>query len=217
MKLLHVVRDVLVVGAMTILGFIVVAEAKPRHTAATPVRIIPNWRDIASGGNRVGSDTAKVTITEFSDFQCPYCRALSATLAAVMSDYAGTVAIVFRHYPIVSVHPYAERAALASECAAAQGRWVQFHNVLFKQQDLIGSLPWTVIAQRAGVPDTARLARCIVAQQLLARIRADEAAGAALGVTGTPTVLVNELELPGTPDRATLDSAIRVVQIRRAK
>jgi len=89
-----------------------------------------------------GPSTAKVTIVEFSDFECPYCdRFVTQTLPSILKDYGNQVQFVFRDYPLpASMHPYAEKAAEAGECANDQGAFWQLHDLLFQNQTTLGGM-----------------------------------------------------------------------------
>lgn len=82
-----------------------------------------------------GPKDAKITIVEFSDFQCPYCSRAFPTIEQVMKDYNGKVRLVFKHFPLISIHPHAQKAAEAAECAKAQGKFWEFHDKLFTAQN----------------------------------------------------------------------------------
>ena len=85
-----------------------------------------------------GPADAWITIVEFSDFQCPYCATVQATLATVLPEYGTEVRVVFKNYPL-SFHRHARTIAIAAECAQAQGRFWQFHDLVFGgQQALFG-------------------------------------------------------------------------------
>ena len=85
-----------------------------------------------------GPADAWITIVEFSDFQCPYCATVQATLATVLPEYGTDVRVVFRNYPL-AMHSHARAIAIAAECAHAQGRFWQFHDLVFGgQQALFG-------------------------------------------------------------------------------
>ena len=88
----------------------------------------------ASGGQTKGSGDAKVTLIEFSDFQCPYCATFySQTEQQIMKDYVdtGKVRFVYKQFPLTTIHPFAQKAAEASECAADQGKFWELHDAMF--------------------------------------------------------------------------------------
>jgi protein-disulfide isomerase len=131
-----------------------------------------------------------VTIVEFADFQCPYCRLAVPALRELQRWYPGRVALVHRHLPIAT-HPHAKSAAMAAECAAAQGRFDAMHDSLYARVKDLGVVSWTSLARLAGVPDTASFSRCLIEGVPAARLKADADAAARLGIRATPTFLVN--------------------------
>jgi protein-disulfide isomerase len=89
-----------------------------------------------------GPADAKVTITEYSDFECPYCaRFVADTLPKIEANYGDRVLFVFRNYPLpANMHPYAEKAAEAGECVNDQGRFWEYHDLLFQNQSQLAAL-----------------------------------------------------------------------------
>jgi protein-disulfide isomerase len=164
------------------------APAPPVEPELTPV---PEWPRIAEGGTAVGPAGAAALLVTFSDFQCPFCARLAGSLAALRRQYPDRFRMVYRHFPLRTIHPHAWAAALASECAAAQDRFERFHDELYARQDDIGVLRWTDFAASASVPDTAAFASCMARELPADRIRADIALGETLGVNGTPAVFLN--------------------------
>lgn len=155
-----------------------------------PEIVVDRWRELARAGNRMGPAAAPVTIIEFSDFQCPFCKQAADLLEDVRKQYPGQVAVVYRHMPLPS-HRYADRAALASECAAEQGAFKAYHDALFARPDSIGVTAWDAYAQRTGVRDLPRFRECVDSQRLVTRVEADLRAGRRLGFSGTPAFVIN--------------------------
>jgi len=102
-------------------------------------------------------------------------------------------------------------AAYASECAGRYGKTREFLDVLFTHQDSIGKVGWASLARRAGVAvrDTIKLPNCMKEKQIIDRVVADSAAGARIGVRGTPTVIINQWRLTGTPTFEMVDSIVK--------
>lgn len=119
------------------------------------------------------------------------------------------VAVVYRHFPIEATHAHARTAALASECAAAQERFEAFHRALFRDQPLIPSRKMDEFAAMAGVPDIAAFRTCLREERFAARIAEDVSAGERLGVSGTPTLLVNGRLTVGAPSLSALEAMVR--------
>jgi protein-disulfide isomerase len=181
----------------------------PRAQAqAPPPARVEGWREYARDGHRMGPERAPVSIVVFSDFQCPYCAVLMARLREVRGAYPGEVSVVYRHFPLPT-HPHAVAAARASECASAQGRFEAFHDALFAAQDSIGILGWDRFAAAAGVADLPRFAACAAATAPIPALERDTVAGRRLRVSGTPTVLINELRFQGALPTDTLHAYVR--------
>jgi protein-disulfide isomerase len=201
----NVLTGALVLCALVITGLVVRRELWPAAPppARPPVERVDDWAAYAATGHRTGPAAARVTVVEFSDFQCPFCRRLAPRLDSLRQRSPVPVAVVYRHYPLES-HPYAMAAARASECAAEQGRFREMHDALFSDQGAIGEKPWSGYARAAGVPDSAAFARCLAGDAGAGHIRADVAAGDRLGVSATPTVLVNQYRMVGAVPLDTL-------------
>jgi protein-disulfide isomerase len=185
-------------GLTIVLGACIVAltisALRPQGTsqAAAPTRrAVDGWPRLVSEGARMGDSAAPVQIVEFSDFQCPACGAMRATLAALREKYPDQVAVVYRHFPLQSIHPVARAAAIAAECARTQGKFAAYHDALFASQPELPRQPWTRLAQQAGIPDTARFAACLSSDAAAARVSADAAAGEAIGINATPTLIID--------------------------
>ena len=179
-----------------------------RHAGKGGIREVPEWQVLAREGNVLGPPDAPVRIVEFSDFQCPFCAEAHRSLRDVRSRHADRVAVVYRHYPLPG-HRYARRAALASECAAEQGAFEPYHDLLFAQQDSLGIKPWDRFAREAGVADVDRFRECLETGRAAHRIRRDLQAASKLGTRGTPTFIVNGRMFTGAISSAQWDGWIR--------
>ena len=201
---------ILTLCALVVTGMTVhdrLALKVPRDGALEAVRQ-HNWREFAVGDMRIGSPTAPVTITEFSDFQCPVCGRFYRAVESLRSRYGdNALALVYRNYPLDHLHP-ARSAAVAAECAAQQGRFEEYYKALFEQQAVLERLQWSNIAQQVGVSDTIAFKRCLSDPAIMAKIKADSLAAASLEIPGTPLVLVNGWMYRGAPDQKTLDSVV---------
>lgn len=190
---------VLVCCALVITGLAVRRELGAARPAATPytdqVRPVRDWRSYATG-TRIGPADAVVTIVEFSDFQCPYCRVMAERLREVRRKHPREVALVYRHFPL-SYHPHALPAARASVCADEQGRFEAFHDALFARQDSLNDAALPRLAKIAGVPDAKRFDECLKGAASLAHVERDIAAARQLGISGTPALLVNDALITG--------------------
>lgn len=193
----HVGTVVLVICAVAVTGLVVRRELGARPSAAdTAAEVVDDWRSYAATGNRIGSEDAPVTVVVFSDFQCPACARFAESLHEVQARHPGRVSAVYRHFPLPN-HAFAVPAARASECAAAQGRFREMHDELFRAQDSIGIRPFTRFAAIAGVPDEEAFEACLEDVSSAAAVRRDADAGSLLRLTATPTLLVNGRRVRG--------------------
>lgn len=172
---------------------------------APPVRV-EAWLEIVNGGHRIGPKNATVTVVTFSDFECPACAYLATQeFPRLRAKYPGGIALVYRHWPLTR-HRFAYPAARAAECAAQQGRFEAFHDVVYAQQDLIGVKTFAEMASEAGVADLALFEECSSSTEPVPSIEADIAKAIELGAVGTPTLVVNGLLLRGGIRSEFLDS-----------
>jgi protein-disulfide isomerase len=177
-----------------------IAAAPIGTVTPTPQTTVKDYKAlVTSTSAALGSEKAPVTIVEFSDFQCPYCRKFfNDAYQDIKKAYidTGKVRLVFRHYPL-SFHPAARPAALASQCAFDQGKFWEFHDLIFTEQEKQGQgtvsfgLPelkaW---AQKLGM-NTSTFNSCIDTSTHADIVDADMKVAASVGVTGTPTFVIN--------------------------
>jgi protein-disulfide isomerase len=143
-----------------------------------------------------GPADAPITLVEFGDFQCPYCAGLEPTLEKVMKDYGDKVRLVFRQYPLESIHPQAWKSAEASLCAREQGKFWELHDAMYGDQKLLGVSDLKSTAARLGM-DADRFNQGLDTGKYEEAIRADQRAGETAGITGTPALFVNGRLVPG--------------------
>jgi protein-disulfide isomerase len=146
--------------------------------------------NVAATGPVRGDKSAPVTILEFGDFQCPYCREEEPVLRSLVREHPGEVKVVFRFLPLVNVHPDAEVAAEAAVCAERQGKFWEMHDAMFEHQDQLKPDALTATAARLGL-DKDRFAECLRDKDVQKTIQADVQAAADLGVDNTPYFFIN--------------------------
>lgn len=151
--------------------------------------------EVAATGPSRGPAQAKVTIVEFSDFECPFCSRAIPTVEKVMKDYDGKVRLVFRHFPL-EMHPKAEKAAEAGACAADQNKFWEMHDRMFKDQSKLNVPDLKKTAHDLGL-DSARFDKCLDQGEKRALIDADLKAGSEAGVNGTPAFFINGFFING--------------------
>ena len=143
-----------------------------------------------------GAANAPVTIVEFSDFHCPFCRKVQPSLNEVRAKYGDKVKIVFRDFPIDALHPQARAASEAAGCANEQGKFWEFHDLLFKNDPDSSPATLNRFAKEAGM-DVNAFEACRASGKYKAAVQASNQEGAKLGITGTPTFFVNGRLLVG--------------------
>jgi protein-disulfide isomerase len=152
--------------------------------------------EVAATGPSKGPETAPVTVVEFSDFQCPYCKQVVPTMEQALARYEGKLRLVFRQYPLTSIHPQAYKAAEASLCAADQGKFWELHDAMFADQAALDVPALEGKAKDLGL-DVAAFSSCVSSGKYTEQVREDLKAGSAAGVTGTPAFFVNGRPLSG--------------------
>lgn len=157
---------------------------------------------------RTGSSQAKMVLLEFSDFQCPYCAQTVVMLKEFMQKYGNQVALVYKHYPLVSIHPQALPAAKAAWAAAQQGKFWPYHDALFAQQQELGEDLFLKIAQELQL-DVSRFNRDRQSQAATTAIEQDMKMGEALGIEGTPFLVLNGRLFNGAPPLEELEKALQ--------
>jgi protein-disulfide isomerase len=156
------------------------------------VRRPPEQREVVlsiEGSPYMGDKNAKVTLIEFSDYQCPFCARHSAkTLPQLLTDYVktGKVKYVLRDFPLEAMHPAALKAAEAAHCAGEQGKYWELHDRLLMSQKAIDPKELPGHAKALGL-DVPKLEQCVDSGKYTAQVRKDVDDGQKAGVSGTPT------------------------------
>jgi protein-disulfide isomerase len=183
-------------------------SAHLREQAKVSILLSPPRVQVGVDPARVrGNPKASVMIVEFSDYQCPYCGQVEATLKNVLAKHEGVVALAFRDMPIAQIHPFAQGAAEASRCAGEQGKFWEYHDLLFADQ---GSLDRNgLIAKAAKLRlDAKQFEGCISSEKFKAQVQQDSQEGMRAGVSGTPGFFINGIFMSGAQPEATFEKAI---------
>ncbi len=164
---------------------------------AAPLPSAGNSKVNLNGVNIQGNTKAKVTLIEYSDYQCPYCANAHPIVLALQQKYGSKINFAHKHFPL-SFHPYAVPAALAAECAGEQGKYFEYHNILFDSQDKLGtdSVQYLVWAKDLGL-DTEKFSSCLSSGKYLQKIQKEQQEGLADGVSGTPTFFIGSQKIVG--------------------
>ena len=154
-----------------------------------------------------GDPNAPVTIVEFADYQCPYCQQTETTLSGLLRKYPGKVNIAFRDFPLTSIHPNAQKASEATRCAGQQGKFWEFHDVLFDGQGKLDQAGLNAAAQKLGLDEKA-FQSCVASGEYSAQISRDVEDGRKAGVGSTPAFFVNGIFLNGAQPQTAFEKLI---------
>lgn len=185
-------------------------EERLRNEQGVKIAFDPFRLTLANEGSpTLGKKDAPVTLVEFSDFQCPYCQASAPTLKQVAQKFGDKVQIVYRQYPIPSLHPFAFKAAEASLCANDQGKFWELHDAMFQDQTKLAVSDLKATARRLGL-DGKKFDACIDAGRHVEQVQNDQREGERIGVTGTPAMFINGRYVDGgSVPFSTLESLIQ--------
>lgn len=155
----------------------------------------------------LGNDDAIVTIVEYGDYECPHCAAAQPILAQILAHFGNQLCLVYRHFPLVEVHPHAGAAAEAAEFASVHGLFWQMHEAIFTHQQRL-SVPLLISLAANLKLSPIDLRDALASDRFGAKIRGDFIGGVRSGVNGTPTFFVNGIRHDSPYGVATLSSAI---------
>ena len=154
-----------------------------------------------------GPVDAPLSLVEYGDYECPYCGAAQPILNGIMTQMGTELRFVFRHFPMSTVHPHAERAAEAAEAAGVQGKFWAMHDVLFRSQQQLEDRHLYAYAEALAL-DLVQFDEQLREGTHAERIREDFMSGVRSGVNGTPTFYINGVRHDGPYDFASLLAAI---------
>ena len=167
----------------------VAPPAAAQNNNAPPPTAPGNFRPVDVKADHVrGPARAKVTLIEYSDFECPFCGRFFPTVKQVMDKYPNDVRLVYRHFPL-SFHPQAAPAAEASECASEQGKFWEYHDALFTNQPRLGADLYKELAANLKL-NIKQFSDCVSSGKYRSKVQEQEAEGGQAGVQGTPHTIV---------------------------
>ncbi|MFA5021908.1 MAG: thioredoxin domain-containing protein [Patescibacteria group bacterium] len=173
-------------------------NVNPTPTQAEPEAAsdVTKLSPVTSADHIRGNANAKVTLIVISDFQCPYCQRHEPTMQQVLKNYGDKVRIVWRNFPLTSIHPYAEKAAEAAECAGEQDKFWEMHDKLFENQSALTNDDLKSYAKALGL-NTSKFNDCLDSSKMAAKIAKQSEESQAAGVSGTPGTFVNDQLVKG--------------------
>jgi protein-disulfide isomerase len=154
-----------------------------------------------------GPSNARVTIVEFSDYQCPYCARAEGVITNILAKYPNDVRLVYRDFPLTSIHPNAEIAAEAADCAYQLGGFWDYHGRLFQNQNKLSREDLGRYAEDVGL-DPKEFAGCLDGGRGKPGVERDLREGTLLGITGTPTFYINGKMLSGAQPEEVFEGVI---------
>lgn len=170
-----------------------------------PATVVPPSMNLEDDDPALGPKDAKAVIVEFSDFQCPACKAAEPTVKQVLKDFGDKVRLVYRDFPLdqgcnplleSQIHPYACRAAFAADCANEQGKFWVYHDKLFEMSPALSDDALKKYAVDVGL-DSSKFNACLDSLKYLDEVKKDIADATSLGLQGTPSFFVNGVPLSG--------------------
>ena len=210
-RLETVLTAALVVAAMSTAAVLVHREFLSSPDPPRPSikkEYLRDWKRLIPAGRMIGDSTAPVTIIEFADLQCPFCREFHRSVQLLMQKHPKKVSLVFIHFPLRG-HAFALPAARAVECAHKHGKFADLVDLLFEQQDSLKRMQgkgtdWTAYAVAAGIKDTSLFEQRMRDSSIPPGVEAGLTLAKQLGVTGTPTVIVNGWRYSAPPSDSAL-------------
>jgi protein-disulfide isomerase len=175
-------------AAATLIFAATMATLLCRQFSLGPARPSPDFRAF-------GPKSAKIQIYEYTDFACPACRTAEAYMKNILTVYSEGVRINFKHYPLSSIHPWSFGAAAYADCAGRQGKFLEYSELLFENQEKWGKekespKDFSEYAQKLGL-NLAAMEQCADDPETLRQIKLDVSEGDMRGVSATPTFFIN--------------------------
>jgi protein-disulfide isomerase len=169
-----------------------------------------NPKSVIGDSPTTGASDQKIVLLEFSDFQCPYCAKAHETLDKFMARHKNQVTLVYKHLPLTQIHPEAMPSAKAAWAAGQQGKFWEFQNAMFENQDKLGE-PIYVATAKALKLDLKRFDQDRNSNAATAAIQKDVEMAEKIGVNGTPFLIMNGEIIEGGAQLANLEATLKQV------
>ncbi len=164
--------------------------------------------EITGDDHVLGPADAAVTVLEYGDYECPFCRGAARDVHRMLDLYPGSIRFAFRNFPIPQLHPHAEQAAEAAEAAAAQGRFWEMYDLLLRPSSRLDLDSLLGYARDLGL-DIDRFRKEVTGRAYAAKIEGDVREGISNGVNATPKFYVGGKRIDGKVPLEGLEDAIR--------
>jgi len=206
-KAANAITITLVACALIVTGF-VVHRWTSSPSASPEFRTVADASELAEAGFKVGPDSSPVTITVFTDYQCPYCKQFSKTVQQLRDRYPERVAVSYRHVPLPG-HEWAKDAAVASVCASKQGQFADYHRLLFENAKSLSDATLDRLASEGGVGDVAQFRDCRSGSDAASVVERDLKKAQSIGIKAVPSVLVGNRLYSGGLSLDALDDYVQ--------
>lgn len=190
-----IIIGTIILAVIGIIGiFVVMFSLAPKQLTEEEIAEILYAEDNYVQGN----ESSEIVLTTFEDFQCPACASFQVVLEDLKSEYGDSVKFIFRHFPLYSIHPNAQLSSEAAEVAGQEGKFYEYHDLLFAKQlewesltgdELISK--FVEYAEEVGVEDLDKFEGDLRSGKFTNKVNRDAQAGTDLGVSGTPTIFIN--------------------------
>lgn len=189
-------------------------STEPSSAPSAPVsRAINPLLDVSSEDRTKGNPDARVTLIEYSDFQCPACGSYYPMVKRLAADFGDQMRFVYRHFPLAQIHPHAKLAAQAAEAAGTQGKFWEMHDLIFE-----GQTTWTELddarprfmeyAKQIGL-EMDRFKTDLDSAAIVATVQRHYQGAVLLRLPGTPTFFLNGIELKNPQSYGEFQSIVR--------
>ncbi|OFV97858.1 MAG: hypothetical protein A3F68_01775 [Acidobacteria bacterium RIFCSPLOWO2_12_FULL_54_10] len=179
-----------------------------RKQAKINISLKPPKVEVSYDPARVrGNPQAPITIVEFSDFQCPFCLNVYKTIQGLLKKYDGQIKLAYRDFPLRQIHPEAQKSAEASRCAGEQGKFWEYHDLLFENPKDLKS-PALIMRAATIDLDTEQFEVCLNSNKFTTSVEEDLQAGMKAGVSGTPAFFINGFSISGAQPSAAFEKLI---------
>jgi protein-disulfide isomerase len=211
-----IIAGIIVAGAVMFGGSSTISNVKAPAVAngnpqvPTPQADISGILEVRDDDYVLGNPNAKVTIIEYGDFECPFCgRLFTDAIKNIKEQYikSGEVKLIYRHFPLNSIHPEAQKSAEAVECAGEQDVFWEYHDLLFERQNQLSLSNYKVWATELGL-DGMQFDQCLDSGKYADKIGKSFEEGRLVGVSGTPATFVNGRVVSGAVPFTTFQSII---------
>jgi protein-disulfide isomerase len=200
----------LVIGGLVVLGALLVYLLVRSGAASNPLSQSPDAlasKLILPTTQVEGPASSTVTIVEFLDYECPACGGFNPTMMKIRQEYAGKIQYAVRLFPLVEIHQYAKGAAIAAVCAGKQGKFFEYGDALFANQQHLERADLIHYADALHL-DTKAFNTCLDDQSVADFVVSERKAADTLGLDHTPTIFVNGEMLDAIPTQAQLEQII---------